>query len=379
MSSLIGCQRHLFDLPREVAYFNCAYMSPLLREAVGRGQRGLALKARPWQIRPGDFFWGPDAARAAFGRVLGAEADGVAIVPAASYGIAVAASNLPLHPRDRILLAADQFPSNVHPWRRRARDTGAEIVMVADRDGDLTGPILEAIDERTAIVALPHCRWTDGALIDLVAVGATARDAGAALVLDLTQSAGALPIDVAAVDPDFVVAAAYKWLLGPYATGFLYVAPRHREGRPLEEHWMGREGAEDFSGLVDYRDAYRPGAVRFDMGEAPNFALLPAAIAALEQIAEWGVGAIAGTLAVRTRAIAVRAAPLGLVAGDPALRAGHFLGLGLPAGIRGDLVERLAAENVHVSVRGRSLRVTPHLYNDDEDVDRLIDALARLL
>jgi selenocysteine lyase/cysteine desulfurase len=376
---VIPCQRDLFDLPREVAYLNCAYMSPLLRHAVEAGQAALAFKARPWRIRPADFFSGPDRARAAFARVVGCDAAGVALVPAASYGLATAAANLRLRPGERILVVGDQFPSNVHPWRRRARETGAELHAVDATDGDLTRALLDAIDERTAVVACPHCRWTDGALIDLPRVAEAARAAGAALVLDVTQSAGALPLDVARIDPDFLVAAAYKWLLGPYATGFLYVAERRRDGLPLEEHWLGREGAEDFSRLVEYRDAYRPGAARFDMGEAPNFALLPAVVAGLEQIAAWGVPAIADTLADRTRAIADRAAPLGLGASDPRLRAGHFLGLGLPEGAPSDLVARLAERDVHVSVRGRSLRVTPHLYNDDEDTDRLIDALAALL
>ncbi len=376
---MIPCQRDLFDLPREVAYLNCAYMSPLLRRAVEAGQAALALKARPWRIRPPDFFSGPDAARAAFARVMGCDAAGVALVPAASYGIATAAANVAVRAGDRILVVADQFPSNVHPWRRRAAEAGAEVHAVDAPNGDLTAALLAAIDARTAVVACPHCRWTDGALIDLIRVAEAARDVGAALVLDVTQSAGALPLDVARVDPDFLVAAAYKWLLGPYTTGFLYVAERRRDGRPLEEHWMGREGAEDFSRLVEYRDAYRSGAARFDMGEAPNFALLPAAVAALEQLAAWGVPAIAETLAARTRGIAARAEPLGLVASDPRLRAGHFLGLRLPEGAPPDLVGRLAAENVHVSVRGRWLRVTPHLYNDDEDTDRLIAALDRTL
>ena len=286
---MIPSQRHRFDLPREVAYLNCAYMSPLLLDAVEIGQRALARKARPWTIRPADFFSGPEEARALFARLIGADADGVALVPSASYGLAAAAANLPLKPGQRVLIPQDQFPSNVHIWHSRAAELGAEVVTVAPGpDGDLGAALLAAIDERTAIVACPHCRWTDGALIDLARVGAAARAVGAALVLDLTQSAGALPIDLAAVQPDFLVAATYKWLLGPYSMGFLYVAPRHRDGRPLEQTWIGREGAQDFTRLVDYQDAYRPGARRFDMGEAANFALLPVTCAALGATARLG-------------------------------------------------------------------------------------------
>ncbi len=376
----IPCQRALFDLPREVAWLNCAYMSPLLTEAVEIGRAAVARKARPWTLRPADFIAEPDRARALFARLMGADAEGMALVPAASYGLATAALNLPLSPGRTVVVAAEQFPSNVHVWRARSAEAGASLVTAAPGpDGDLTAALLAAIDERTAVVACAQVRWTDGALVDLVRVGAAARDAGAALVLDLTQSAGALPLDFAAVRPDFVTAACYKWLLGPYGTGFLWVAPHRRDGRPLEETWLGRAGAEDFARLVDYRDAYRPGARRFDMGEAPNFALLPMVSAALERLIAWDPAAIQATLAARTASIAARAAALGLTPATPGPRAGHYLGLGFPEGPPPGLPDRLAAAGVHVSLRGSALRVTPHLYNDDADVDRLIDALAAAL
>jgi selenocysteine lyase/cysteine desulfurase len=160
---------------------------------------------------------------------------------------------------------------------------------------------------------------------------------------------------------------------------FLYVAPRHREGRPLEQTWLGRKGSEDFSRLVDYQDAYQPGARRFDMGEVANFQLLPVASAALQQLLDWGVPEIQATLSAKTRDIAARAAALGLSASDPETRAGHFLGLGFPGPVPPGLPERLAEAHVHVSLRGRSLRITPHLYSDDEDADRLIAALEAAL
>jgi selenocysteine lyase/cysteine desulfurase len=377
---MIPSQRHLFDIPRDVAYLNCAYMSPLMRHVVEIGRQAVARKAQPWTIRPADFFSGPEAARGLFARLIGADADGVALVPSAGYGIAVAARNLAARPGQTILLLADQFPANVYAWRALAQTSGAEIVTVRrGPDGDLSAALLAAIDDRTAIVACPHCRWTDGALIDLAAVGRAARAVGAALVLDLTQSAGALPIDVAEVQPDFLTAATYKWLLGPYAMGFLYAAPHRREGLPLEQGWMNRAGAEDFARLVDYQDAYRPGARRYDMGEVANFGLLPMTVAALEALLAWGVAEIQATLAARTAAIAARAAALGLTSTPAPLRAGHFLGLGFPEGLPPGLPDRLAEARVHVSVRGASLRVTPHLWNDDEDIDRLFTALETAL
>jgi selenocysteine lyase/cysteine desulfurase len=376
----IPSQRHLFDLPPDIAYLNCAYMSPLLKRSAELGREALARKLRPWTITPDDFFGDSERARALFAALIGATADDVAIVPSASYGLAIAALNLSVARRARILVLADQFPSNVYVWRALTGRSGGEVATVATpEDGDLTGAVLRLLDEQVAIAALPHCRWTDGALLDLAAIGARCREIGAALVLDVTQSLGALPLDAGVVQPDFLVCAGYKWLLGPYSLGYLYVAPRRQDGRPLEENWIGRAGSEDFARLIDYQERYQPGAKRFDVGERSNFALLPASIAALEQLLAWGVEAIAGTLAGKTQAIAERAATLGLSSMPLRLRAGHFLGLSFANAMPAGLPERLAEEHVHVSLRGASLRVTPHLYNEESDVDRLFAVLKSVI
>jgi selenocysteine lyase/cysteine desulfurase len=373
---LIPCQRALFEIPDEVAYFNCAYISPLLRSVREAGERGVARKSSPWGLRPIDFFTESEEARRLFAGLIGAGADDVAIVPAASYGIAVAAANLPVRPGSRIVLLAEEFPSNVYAWRELAAATGAEIATVArPAYSDWTAALLDAIDERTAIASLVHCHWTDGGLVDLVAVRQRLNEVGAALVVDATQSLGALPFDVAEIDPDFMVSACYKWLLGPYSLGFLYVAPRHHGGRPIEHNWLNRAGSEDFAGLIHYRDDFQPGARRFDMGERANFALMPMAVAAMRQLAAWSVPEIAASLGPITDAIAERALPLGVHGQPSRLRAPHFLGLHFPKGVPAGLSERLAAAQVHVSVRGDSMRVTPHLYNNAADIDRFFAVL----
>ncbi len=378
-SQMIPSQRHLFELPDDVAYLNCAYMAPLMHAVVEAGRQGVGRKARPWELTAPDFFSAPDRARALFARIVNAHAEDIAIIPAASYGMAIAARNLPLAAGRTIVLLADQFPSNLYPWRAAAARSGAEIVTVDAADGDLTAAVLAAIDERTAIAALPHCRWTDGALLDLERIGDAVRATGGALALDLTQSAGALPIDIAKVKPAFAASACYKWLMGPYTLGFLYVHPDYQDGEPIEYGWSPRAGAEDFARLVDYRDEYAPGARRYDMGEMSSFHLMPMAIAAMEQVLAWGVENIAGTLSARTAAIAGRAHAIGLGSQPAERRAGHFLGLRFAGGIPPGLPETLAREKVHVSVRGRSVRVTLHLYNTDTDVDRLFAALEPVL
>lgn len=373
----IPCQRQLFDIPPDVAWLNCAYMSPLMRPAVAAGDAGIRRKAHPWTVSPADFFTESEDARGLFARIAGAAADDIAIVPSASYGLEVAARNLAAPPGSRILVLDEQFPSNVYPWRALAARSGARIDTVPrPADDDWTAAILGRIDRDVAVAALPNCHWTDGGLVDLERVGAALREAGAALAVDATQSLGALPLDVRRVRPDFLVAASYKWMLGPYSIGFLYVDPKHHGGRPLEHGWIARGGSEDFAGLVRYRDDYQPGARRFDMGERANFALMPQAVATMRQLLDWGIPAIRDTLAGLTGDIAARAEKHGIGSVPGPLRAPHYLGLRFAGGVPEGLAERLAAARIFVSIRGAAMRVTPHLYNSDEDVDRLLAALA---
>ncbi len=377
---MIPCQRHLFDLPDDVAYFNCAYTSPLMRSAEEAGREAMIRKRSPWAITPAHFFETIEENRKLFGRLVDGDPNQTAIVPAVSYGVSLAANNLPLAPGQSVVVIQDQFPSNVYPWRRLAAENGGVIKTVQrPGDSDWTPAVLEAIDEKTAIAALPNCHWTDGSLLDLVQIGERCRAVGAALVIDAIQSLGVLPFSVREVQPDFLVAGVHKWLMGPYGYGFCYIAPRWSNGTPLEENWLNREGSEDFSQLVNYRDSYQPGARRFDVGEGSHFFLAPIARAALEQILDWGVDNISATLRGVTDRIAERARELGFETAPKRTRAPHMLGLYLPDGLPGDLPALLAGENVFVSVRGNAIRVAPHLYNTREDLDRLFMALEKAL
>lgn len=373
-------QRDAFDLPRDVVWANTAYLGPQPRAALDAALAAARRKSEPWRITPPDFFSEAETARARFAELIGASPDDVALSPAASYGIATAARNLPLERGQRVVMAADQFPSNVYAWKRQAEAVGAELVFAPFAEtGDLTTALLEAIDARTAVVACAQAHWADGTRVDLHAVAERAHAVGAALVLDLTQSLGAVPFSVREIDPDFVAVAAYKWLLGPYATGFTYVAPRRQDGVPLEESWLGRDKAEDFANLTDYTGLYRPGARRFDVGEAPNFAQLPPLIASLELLLDWGVERIAATLSALNARLAEQFQARGFAVPAPADRSPHFFGVGLPANAPADLAARLAAEGVYLSVRSGKMRVSPHLWIDQEDEARLIAALDRQL
>ena len=186
-----------------------------------------------------------------------------------------------------------------------------------------------------------------------------------------------MPLDVAALRPDFVVSVGYKWLLGPFGRGYLWVAPEHRDGRPLEENWIVRADSDDFARLVDYRDEYLPGARRFDQGARTLFELTPMAIAALEQIHAWTPPRIAATLAGITADIAARVTAAGGHRAGP--RGPHLLGLRLPGGATDRAAAALRQAGCYVARRGDALRVSPHLHVTATDVDRLVTTLTAAL
>src|SRR5215217_3581767 len=317
-------QRDLFEIPEDIVYLNCAYMSPQLRPAREAGEKAVSRKSRPWEITPDLFFEDAEEIRALFARLVGGDTEGVAIVPSVSYGISVAAANVPVREGEKLIILEDQFPSNVYAWRE-----------LADRSG-------------------------------------------ARLVVDAIQSLGAYPFDVSEVRPDFLIATSYKWLLGPYGVGFMYVGEEYREGKPIEHNWINRRGSQDFSGLVAYQDAFQPGARRYDVGERSNFALLPMAAEALRQLLDWRVENVSESIGVLTDLIEQKAGELGTVTIPKERRARHMIGLMLGPDAPHDLATRLPAHNVFVSVRGESVRVSPHLYNTQEDVDRLFAVLGRI-
>jgi len=376
---MLPCQRHLFEIPDDVAYLNCAYMSPLMKAATEAGICGLKRKARPWELTAPEFFTGAEEFRTIAAEFFGSTADCIAVVASAGYGLQTAARNLPVGKGQKILVLDEQFPSNYYPWQQLARKNGAALKMVRwPADNDWTAAVLDSLTSDVAVAALPNVQWTSGGRLDLVRIGEACRKLGAALALDLTQSLGVLPFDVAAVQPDFAVAATYKWLLGPYSLGVLYVAPKWHGGSPLEEGWIQRDNAQDFSSLVLYSDGYDTGARRFDMGERANFASVPVAVRAMQQILDWGIEEISATSAASNQYLAEATAELGFSAPNEPLRAPHYLCLRGAEPLTSELTFTLAREKVYVSVRGTSMRVTPHVYNTREDCDRLIGCLKRM-
>lgn len=383
---MLSCQKDRFQLPEDVHYLNCAYLAPLPRTVEQAGIDGIRKKRDPTQIRPGDFFEDSERIRRLFGRLIGSDPHSIAILPSVSYGIATAAKNVEISRGQKIVVAHEQFPSNVYSWRRLATDRGARLDVIRPaedaeaRAASWNERLLDAVDASTAVVALANVHWADGTRFDLEAVGARARDVGAALIVDGTQSVGALPFDVDDIRPDVLVCAGYKWLFGPYSTALAFFSERMQNGVPLEENWIARRNSEHFSRLVDYEDEYQPGAVRFDVGERSNFILLPMLAAALDLVLEWTPKRIQAYCKALTLDLVREARSMGYRIEPESGRGHHLFGIRLPAEIGAErLREELDARRIAVSVRGSALRVAPHVYNNAADVAALYDALSAAL
>jgi selenocysteine lyase/cysteine desulfurase len=340
------------------------------------GEAALDRRGAPWTIGAPDWFADVERLRGLFARLIRADPEGVALIPATSYGMAVAAANLEAASGDRVVVLDEEYPSGIYTWRAFARRTGAEIHTVRAGDGQTwTDAILAALDKRARIVSVPNVHWTNGALVELDVVCERAHELGASLVLDVSQSVGAMPLNVGALRPDFLITVGYKWLFGPLSVGYMYVGERHRGGEPIEHNWINRAESEDFARLVDYTDELQPGARRFDVGARTNFMLVPMAIAALEQVLAWSVDRIEASLVEITASIESGARDRGLSPLPADQRGSHVLGIELPEVRPADLTAQLAARDVYAGVRSSWLRVAPHLHTTGRDIDRLFAAL----
>ena len=358
-------------------------MSPQLKTVTVAGAQMLERKKQPWSITSDDFFTHTREVQKLFSQLIGAnDSDRIALIPSASYGLANAARNIPLENNTEIIMVEEQFPSNYYIWERRAQESGAVICMVGPTDSDQRAcswneNLLGAINQNTRVVTMGHVHWTDGTLFDLRAIRAKLDQVGGYLIIDGTQSVGALPFDVSAIRPDALIVAGYKWLLGPYATGLAYYGPRFDGGLPIEENWINRKGSEHFGGLVAYQQAYQPGAARYSVGEKSNFMLVPMLAAALQQILAWEPARIQEYCRGIAHPALQELQNMGCYLEPEANRAHHLYGVRLPATIDGErLQQALQAKKVWVSRRGTALRISPHVYNTPEDFDRLLSCFA---
>ncbi len=380
---MLSNQKDLFNLPEDITYLNCSFMSPMLKSVAEVGVRAVYGKDDPTSVSPDDFFKNTSALRSEFAKLLNISSErDCAIVPSVSYAMANVAKNLKAGKGDNIVIADEQFPSNVYAWKELEREKGISLKLVQppteneNRGKRWNEMILEAIDTNTKMVSTGHVHWADGTLFDLAAIRERADEVGAILVIDGTQSIGALPFDVQKFRPDAVVAAGYKWLMGPYSSGVAYFGEYFANGRPIENNWMNRLNSENFAGLVNYQDDYQNGSIRYEVGESANFILTPMLTRAIQQVNEWTPEGIQEYLGNLTAPYLQELSEIGIQFENDEYRGKHLYGLRLPQHMNLEEVKANFSKNhIYVSIRGNSIRVSPHLYNGEKDLIKLVETL----
>lgn len=373
-------QQHLFDLSEEITYLNGAYMSPQLKSITDIGISAVQRKAQPYEILPEDFFSQREVLKKRFASLINApDHHNTAIIPSVSYGIANAAHNVPLQKGDEIILVDEQFPSNVYIWQEVAKKNNAIIKIVYppkefnNRGKKWNQYILDAISKNTAVIALPHVHWADGTLFDLHAIREKTTAVNAMMVIDGTQSIGALPFSVEDIQPDALVCGGYKWLLGPYSIGMAYYSDAFSNGTPIEHNWMNRHNSEDFSGLTNYQDQYKEKAARYSVGESSNFILTPMLIKAIEQLIEWQPKNIQEYTKNISKATIDKLRTVDCFIEEDNYRAHHLFGIYLPEHLSLEKIKaNLKKEDVFVSYRGNAIRVSCNVYNSEKDFEKLL-------
>jgi selenocysteine lyase/cysteine desulfurase len=378
---MLPSQRELFEIPRQICYLNSASYSPLPLKTQQAGRAAVGRKGAPWTLDAAFANTQHERARAAAARLIHADPADIALIASVSYGVATAAKLVAVARGSRVIVLENDHSSPVLEWQTRAEAQGFTVETIRQPgDGDWTSAVLAAIERPGAppvgLASISSVHWSDGGLIDLEPVAAALKRQGAIFLVDATQSAGVLMMDVVRLDPDFVIFPTYKWLLGPYGRAFLYMARRHQGGIPLEQTSFGRRDvrAENQVYFTDLN--YVAGARRFDMGERDHFISMEMAAIGMEMMAEWGAAAVAQRLAMLTARIAEDLRRTGVGVPDARLRSPHILSLAFKGGMPAGLVEGLASEGVYVAARLGRLRVSPHVFNDHADTERFVKILA---
>ena len=362
-------------------YLDCAYQGPFPRATVERLRQAIELKSNPARLEAAEYFRLPERVRARIARLVGADTAEIALTSSATQGIGIVAAGLELGANDEVVVASSNFPSNLFSWLHLRRK-GVIVKVVRPTDGEVTlEQVAAALTARTRVLALDWVSYCSGYRIDLAEFGKLIHDRGGIFVVDGSQGVGGIELDLHALPVDVLACAAYKWLLGPYGTGFAYVR-RDLVGQldlPVI-NWCSVEGAEDFDSLPKDQFTLIHDARVFDSGETGNFINLYGLDASLEFVE--GVTTttvnehcrrlldrLAESLRARGYTLSAAALPshestiLGFQAPTPEATAGVHLGL--------------RANHIAVSLRQGVIRVSPYLYNDEADIDRLLEIARR--
>ena len=361
---------------------DCAAQGPRLRSVLEAGHAALEAGVRPWSLAFADWEARIEELRALAAQALfEGDAEGVAMVPSVAFALATIARSLPLGDGDAVLVLEGQFPSNLLPWQQRCAQVGAKVVAARRGEGqDWTAALMQAWDQapQVRIVAVPHAHWHDGALLDMERIAKRTRAHGIALVLDLSQSLGAMPASLSRWQPDFIASVGHKWLLGPHGLAWLWAAPHWRDrGDGLDQHWQARAAGHDWAFPTDAPPPYRRGARRFDAGGVADPLRLAMAAAALAEVSAWGVDNISRRLGQLTTSLDDALDGHGLGAWKTPGHAPHFTALRAPDDTLLEAADSaLRRAGVICTRRAGLLRIAPHLHVNEDDMVRVARIVA---
>ena len=380
-------QKHLFDIPEEITYLNIAAQSPSFKAIYEAGLEGLKQKNRPYSITISDYFEPVTELKKLFAELVDVDDyNRIATIPAVSYGIATVANNIKLNAGDEIIVIHEQFPSNIYAWQKLADKYNAVIKTIKAPNTDVNRvkqwneSIIDAITDKTAVVAMGNIHWSNGSLFDLKTIRKKTKTHNALLIIDGSQSVGVLPFSVKEIQPDALICAGYKWLFGPYGCAYAYYGAYFDNGVPIEENWSNRLNSENFSGLTNYESQYKPLANRYSVGESGNFIYVRMQIAALKQVIEWSPKKIQEYCKSISADAVKDLRALGCVIEDDNYRSHHLFGIKLPDDLDVTILKSaLAEQHIFVSFRGNYIRISCHLLNTSEDFKKLVACMSSVL
>jgi cysteine desulfurase / selenocysteine lyase len=370
--------RDEFEADDRSVWLNTAHQGRLPRRAAGALNEAVRWKLHPELLATSErFSQVPARVRMALAEVLGASEEDVVLANSASYGLHLIANGLELAPGEEVLVPANDFPSDILPWLL-LRDRGIGVRMIEPGDEVLTADEVEAaLTDRTRVVCLTWVHSFSGRMVDLDRVGEICRARGAWFVVNGSQGVGVRPIRVESLPIDAMVGAGWKWLCGPYGTGFCWLRPELRDAlRPTKLYWLSALTVEDLAApSIDIESISRPRTGGLDIFATANFFNHVPFAASLELLLEVGiehVWAYVDGLVDRLLTGIDRSA-FHLVSSDEVHSSLVLIEpVHEPAGL---VVDRLAAAGVHVAHRRGRIRISPHLYNTPGEIDRALDLL----
>jgi selenocysteine lyase/cysteine desulfurase len=364
-----------------VAYLNASLQGPLPLVSVRAAKEALQWKLRPDQLGDDAYFDLPNRIREKAARLIAAKPEEIAVTSGASAGLAAVAAGIDWRPGDEVLVGLGEFPAHFSTWLRY-QQAGKLRVRVVEPRGRFLCPedYIARLGPRTRVISASLVRFDNGARMDYAPLGEACRKFGTALALDITQFAGSGPLDIRATGATMAVSSGYKWMLGPYGSGFFWIAEEWIEQLPLGAvYFMALEGAHDFHSMHSRELRAVPGARRWDSPETANFTNLAAYDTSLDLILRIGLDAVAQYVDSLTGKI-VACLPRDrcvLASPEERERRGPYVCVSARQPDKTmALHEKVRAANIHVSLRENALRISPHVYNSAEQIDRLMDVLS---